>query len=457
MTDAEQNISQEKSYEQVVEDAHMTLTSSQKTESSKQSSFVSSDFASKFLILENVPPAVDEVASMMNVKSHQEESSTQAPSLFTVPETAIPETDTAHATTVPPTISMITPLPQLTTPSPTQTTVPTTTLIPALPDFSSLFGFDQRVSTLETELSQLKQADHSAQLLEYVKSQLPTMVDDLLSTRIVYATRTALELYTKEFEKKAQEERKLYIDVVKKSVKHIIKDEVKSQLPQILPKEISDFATPVIQSTVTESLENVVLAKSFSQPQSTYEAATSLTEFELKKILLDKLEKSKSYRAAEVHRSLYDALVKSYQLDKDLFHSYDKAYSLKRSREDKDKDEDPLTRLDQGLKKRNTSKDIEPPRSSKSKDSSSSSSKGTKSQSKSSGKSMQAEEPMFETADTEMPQDQGNDMGNTEDQPNVKATSKHDWFKKLERPSTPDPDWKAGKQIDFRPPQTWIN
>ncbi|GJS48419.1 hypothetical protein Tco_0598540 [Tanacetum coccineum] len=162
MTDADQNVSQEKSYEQVVEDAHVTLTSSQKTESSKQSSSVSSDFASKFLILDNVPLVIDEVASMMNVKNRQEESSTQAPSFFSVPETAIPETSTAHATTVPPTISMITPLPQLTTPSPAPTTVPTTTSILALPNFSSLFRFDQRVSTLETELSQLKQADHSA-------------------------------------------------------------------------------------------------------------------------------------------------------------------------------------------------------------------------------------------------------------------------------------------------------
>ncbi|GJY91367.1 retrovirus-related pol polyprotein from transposon TNT 1-94 [Tanacetum coccineum] len=73
MTDADQNVSQEKSYEQVVEDSHVTLTSSQKTESSKQSSSVSSDFTSKFLILDNVPPVVDEVSSMMNVKNHQEE------------------------------------------------------------------------------------------------------------------------------------------------------------------------------------------------------------------------------------------------------------------------------------------------------------------------------------------------------------------------------------------------
>ncbi|GKD74685.1 hypothetical protein Tco_1332967 [Tanacetum coccineum] len=130
----------------------------------KQSIFssVSSDFASKFFILENVSPAVDEVASMMNVKSLQEESSTQAPSLFIVHVMAIPETATAHATTHSPTISMITPPPHLTTPSPAPTTVLTTTSIPAFLDFSSLFGFDQRVSTLEIELCQLKQADHYA-------------------------------------------------------------------------------------------------------------------------------------------------------------------------------------------------------------------------------------------------------------------------------------------------------
>ncbi|GKE41301.1 hypothetical protein Tco_1468585 [Tanacetum coccineum] len=51
-----------------------------------------------------------------------------------------------------------------------------------------------------------------------------------------------------------------------------------------------------------------------------------------------------------------------------------------------------------------------------------------------------------------MPKDQGDDMGNTEDQPNVEAASKHDWFKKPERPPTPDPDWNTRKQIDFRPP-----
>ncbi|GKB47610.1 hypothetical protein Tco_0898363 [Tanacetum coccineum] len=289
-------------------------------------------------------------------------------------------------------------------------------------------------------------------ILHKSSQRIPAIMDEHLSTRNGFSTQIALQSYTAEFEKKAQAGKEKYIDIIKKSVKEIIKYEVKSQLPQILPKEISDFATPVIQSTINESLENVVLAKSSSQLQLTYEDVASLTEFELKKILLDKLEKSKSYQAAEQHRDLYDALVKSYQLDKDLFDSYVKTYSLKRGREDKDKDEDPLTGSGLGLKKRKTSKDAEPPKGSKSKESKSSSSKGTKSQPKKFGKSIQAEEPVSETTDTEMPQDQGGDLGNTKDQLHVKEASKHNWFKKPESPQTPNRDWNAGKQIDFRPP-----
>ncbi|GKA74842.1 hypothetical protein Tco_0781220, partial [Tanacetum coccineum] len=59
--------------------------------------------------------------------------------------------------------------------------------------------------------------------------------------------------------------------------------------------------------------------------------------------------------------------------------------------------------------------------------------------------------------DTEVQQNQGQDMGNTDDQPNVEASSKHDWFKKPERPPTPNSDWNVGKSVDFRPPQTWIS
>ncbi|GKC48820.1 hypothetical protein Tco_1071565 [Tanacetum coccineum] len=45
-----------------------------------------------------------------------------------------------------------------------------------------------------------------------------------------------------------------------------------------------------------------------------------------------------------------------------------------------------------------------------------------------------------------MPLNQGDDLGNTNDQPNVEAASKDDWFKKPERPSTPDSDWNTTKE-----------
>ncbi|GJY93758.1 hypothetical protein Tco_0509540 [Tanacetum coccineum] len=74
---------------------------------------------------------------------------------------------------------------------------------------------------------------------------------------------------------------------------------------EILPKEVSNFAPPVIKSMVTESLEHAVLAKESSQPKSTYKAAASLTEFELKKILIDKMDESQSYLTATEHRECY--------------------------------------------------------------------------------------------------------------------------------------------------------
>nr|GEX20551.1 hypothetical protein [Tanacetum cinerariifolium] len=109
---------------------------------------------------------------------------------------------------------------------------------------------------------------------------------------------------------------------------------------EILPKEVSNFALPVIKKMIQESLNHVNLGKASSQPQSSYEVAATLTEFELKKILIDKISSSESYLTAPEHQKCYDGLIKSYNLDKDLFSSYD-VYLFKRSRDNKDKDEGP--------------------------------------------------------------------------------------------------------------------
>nr|GEV72740.1 hypothetical protein [Tanacetum cinerariifolium] len=122
------------------------------------------------------------------------------------------------------------------------------------------------------------------------------------------------------------------------------------------------------------------------------------------------MQKSKLYRAAQEHRDLYDALVKSYKLDKELFESYGKAYSLKRDREDKD--EDPLAGLDQ-------------------------------------------EESVFEIIDTEMPQNQGSDLDNNDDQPNVELlqnlTELEYHFEECYKAVTDQHDWNnpEGQEYPF--------
>ncbi|GJY54309.1 hypothetical protein Tco_0445973 [Tanacetum coccineum] len=116
--------------------------------------------------------------------------------------------------------------------------------------------------------------------------------------------------------------------------------------------------------------------------------------------------------------------------------------------------QDPPAGPDQGLKKRKISKDVEPSKRPKS----TGSSKGTtKSQPKSTGKSIQVEEIVFEAADTNMPLNQGDDKGNTNEQLDVQAVTKDDWFKNPSRPLTLDPEWNTRKSVDDGPEQNLLN
>ncbi|GJX54820.1 hypothetical protein Tco_0283189 [Tanacetum coccineum] len=96
----------------------------------------------------------------------------------------------------------------------------------------------------------------------------------------------------------------------------------------------------------------------------------------------------------------------------------------KRKQDDVDKDEGLSVGSDRGLKRRKTSKDTEPSKKAKLTETS----KGTsKSQLKSTSKSAQAEETVFEVEDTQESQNQGYDLGKTDDQPNVEDALKHDY------------------------------
>ncbi|GJX30710.1 hypothetical protein Tco_0240565 [Tanacetum coccineum] len=175
-----------------------------------------------------------------------------------------------------------------------------------------------------------------------------------------------------------------FMNYLSASITARITEQVKNQLPQILPKEVSNFAPPVIQSMVTESLQH-----------------------ELKKILINKMDKSKSYLAAYEHRECCDRMIKSYDLDKSIFSTYGKVYSFKKSQKDKDKDVKILL-LDQ-------------------------------------------------IKDSDMPQDQEGNLGNDDDEPMKETVSKRDWFTKPTQPQEPtDPDWNVGKTPQQGQTQSWF-
>ncbi|GKA94682.1 hypothetical protein Tco_0816720 [Tanacetum coccineum] len=320
------------------------------------------------------------------------------------------------ATTVPPLPSSFIPFPQQTTPTPSPINSEATTSFTAFPDFSSVFRFNDRVTSLEKTLSKMKQVGQYAKALSYI----PAIVDGYISNKLQDAIQKAIESHNAEFREEALADKKEYIDLVDTLMRTIISKEVKTQLPQILPQAVLEFATPVIEKSIIESLKAIVLAKSSSQPKSKYEAVASLSEFELMKIQMDKMEETKSYQVTNYNKELYDALVKSYNIDKDLFESYGEVFSVKRGRDEKDKDHDPSAGLDRGTKRRKTRKETHL-------------------------KILGAQ------------QDQEFVTGNNDDQPADKEVSKADWFKQPERPPTPDSDWNRRQHVDFRPPQTWIS
>nr|GEZ96238.1 hypothetical protein [Tanacetum cinerariifolium] len=123
--------------------------------------------------------------------------------------------------------------------------------------------------------------------------------------------------------------------------------------------------------------------------------------YELTKILLDKMEENKSHLRADYKKKLDDALVESYNTDKDLFNTYGEVFTLNRSRDDSDKDRDPSAGSDRGMKRRKSSKEAESSKDSRSKEkkSLSTSKDASQSQHKSSDKSTHAEEPSYTVDD----------------------------------------------------------
>ncbi|GJY51590.1 hypothetical protein Tco_0442437 [Tanacetum coccineum] len=183
-------------------------------------------------------------------------------------------------------------------------------------------------------------------------------------------------------------------------------------------------------------IRKIKMEKAGKQQETKYTITSfntvELQEFYQKRTLFETMTKTKSFDRNPKHRALYHVLIESILEDEDAM---DKGITDNKLRKERPDDADKeMNGPPVGPRPRKTNKETEPSKKAKSVGTS----KGiTKSQPKSTSKSTQAEETVFETADTQVPQNLEEDLRNTFELPIVKANLK-DWFKKPERPPMPD-------------------
>nr|GEW07016.1 hypothetical protein [Tanacetum cinerariifolium] len=177
---------------------------------------------------------------------------------------------------------------------------------------------------------------------EQAISSIPCIVDNYLASKLKEEVNVAVRLESNKLKEEAEVENQEFINQADSTMEKIIKNQVKAQVSKIMPQ---------IKNYVTESLGAEVLVRSTNQPQT-----------------------------SDIQRNLSNSLVESYNTGKDMFSPHGDVVTLKRGRDDQDKDEDLSAGSDRRMKRRKSSKDAKPSKGSKS----SSSSKDTQSQPKSS-------------------------------------------------------------------------
>ncbi|GJQ92212.1 hypothetical protein Tco_0003351 [Tanacetum coccineum] len=148
-------------------------------------------------------------------------------------------------------------------------------------------------------------------------SLILNIVDAYLANKMHEVVKTAVQLQSERLRDEAQAENADFLnkhdDNIKKIINDQVKEQVKAQVSKILPK---------IEKTVNEQLEVEVLTCSSNESKTSHAIDANLSELELKKILIEKMESNKR-------------------------------------RDDEDKDEEPSARSNQGSKKRRAGKEPE--------------------------------------------------------------------------------------------------
>nr|GEX76624.1 hypothetical protein [Tanacetum cinerariifolium] len=319
-------------------------------------------------------------------------------------------------TMTPSTIATIT----TTSEAPILPTTALSTIIQDLPNFGSLFGFDNRLRTLEAHFSKFMQTNQFAGAV----SAILGIVQRYMDQRMNEAVKVAVQLESDRLCDEAQRENDKFLKTVdenmQKIIKEHIKEQVKVQVSKILPR---------IEQTMNEQLEAKFVTRSSHSSKTSYAVAVDLSEMELKKILIEKIKGNKE------------------------------TVTLKRRRDDDvDKDEEPSAGPDRGSKRHREGKEPESASAPKGKATRSvgKSTQGSKSRQASESESALADEPMQTTFQMEDPSHLEFDTG-AEDQPIVQSSQHLEWFSQQQKPPTPDRDWNKTLLAIQGSIQPWIS
>nr|GEY65819.1 ribonuclease H-like domain-containing protein [Tanacetum cinerariifolium] len=119
-----------------------------------------------------------------------------------------------------------------------------------------------------------------------------------------------------------------------------------------IPGIVHQYMNQQMTESVNAQLEAEVLTRSSHSLRTSYVVAADLSEMELKKILIEKMEGNKSIQHSDEQRNLYKALVDAYEADKTILDSYRETIILKRRRDDDDdQEEGPSAGSDRGSKR----------------------------------------------------------------------------------------------------------
>nr|GFA67079.1 hypothetical protein [Tanacetum cinerariifolium] len=150
---------------------------------------------------------------------------------------------------------------------------------------SFVFRFEDRVKSLEVNFSEFMRTNQSPEAV----SNIPGIVHQYMHQEMTKAVREAVQTQTDWLQDSIQRENDEFIRTINDNMKKIIKErvtsQVKAQVTRILPR---------IKESVNAQLKAEVLTRSSHSSRTSYVVVVDLSEMELKKILIDKMEGNKT-------------------------------------------------------------------------------------------------------------------------------------------------------------------